>query len=115
MKENITISQLEEMSNKYSLHIHPWGWTQTFDLKIHNGGLLLARVNFYNDLIVAIRMPEKYELHFSNTLNRENICTNGWVDVKTLAQFEKQTKKLIEEFKKCLVKQRKDFLETDFD
>lgn len=115
MKENITLSQLEELSNKYGLLIHYWGWTKTFDLKIHNGGLLLARVNFDNDLIAAIRMPVKYELHFSDTLNRENICTNGWVDVETLVQFENQTKKLIENFKKCLVKLRKDFLETDFD
>lgn len=115
MKENVTISQLEEMSNKYSLHIHHWGWTTRFDLKIHNGGLLLARVDYGGDLIMDIKMPVKYELYFSNEFNRENIRTNGWLDIKTLAQFEKQTKKLIEEFKKCLVKLRKDFLETDFD
>ena len=115
MKENITISQLEEMSNKYGLHIHPWSWCKTFDLKIHNGGLLLARVNFDNDLIVAIRMPDKYGVFYSDVFNRENIGTSGWIDVTTLAQFEKQTKKLIEEFKKCLVKLRKDFLEKDFD
>lgn len=115
MKENITISQIEELSNKYSLHIHPWDGCKTFDLKIHNGGLLLASVSYVDDLITEIRMPVKYELYFSNEFNCKNICTNGWINVKTLARFEKQTKKLIESFKKCLVEQRKDFLEKDFD
>lgn len=115
MKENITISQLEELANKYSLQIHHWGWTTRFDLKIHNGGLLLARVDYVDDLIMNIKMPEEYELYFSTEFNCKNICTNGWVDVKTLAKFEKQTKKLIENFKKCLVEQRKAYLEKDFD
>lgn len=115
MKENVTISQLEDVANKYSLQIHHWGWTSRFDLKIHNGGLLLARVDYDGDLIMNIKMPEKYELHFSNEIKRKNICTDGWLDIKTLAKFEKHTKELIENFKKCLVEQRKDFLEKDFD
>lgn len=115
MKEDITISQLEELANKYSLQIHHWGWTTRFDLKIHNCGLLLARVDYYGDLIVAIKMPEKYELYFSNEFKCKNICTDGWLEIKTLAKFEKHTKELIEYFKKCLVEQRKDFLEKDFD
>ena len=36
MKENVTISQLEDVANKYSLQIHHWGWTTRFDLKIHS-------------------------------------------------------------------------------
>ena len=111
------ISQIEELANKYSLQIHHWGWTTRFDLKIHNGGLLLARVDYVEngDLITNIKMPEKYELYFSDKFKYKNICTDGWIDVKTLDKFEKQTKKLIEYFKKCLVEQRKDFLENDFD
>lgn len=117
MKENVTISQLEELANKYSLQIHHWGWTTRFDLKIHNGGLLLARVDYYenSDLIMNIRMPVKYLLYFSDEFKCKHICTDGWIDIKTLAKFEKHTKELIEYFKKCLVEQRKDFLEKDFD
>lgn len=113
MKEDITISQLEDVANKYSLQIHHWGCY--FDLKIHNGGLLLAKVDCIGDLILNITMPEKYELYFSNEFKCKNICTNGWLEIKTLAKFEKHTKELIEYFKKCLVEQRKDFLDKDFD
>lgn len=115
MTEDVTISQLEDVANKYSLQIHHWGWTTRFDLKIHNGGLLLARVYYIGDLITNITMPVKYELYFSNEFKCKNICTYGWIDVLSLNNFEKHTKKLIESFKKCLVEQRKDFLEKDFE
>lgn len=115
MKENVTISQLEDVANKYSLQIHHWGWTTRFDLKIHNGGLLLAMVDYIGDLITNITMPVKYVLYFSDEFKCKNICTDGWLDIRTLAKFEKHTKELIEYFKKCLVEQRKDFLEKDFD
>lgn len=115
MKENITISQIEELANKYSLQIKLWCWTSTFDLKIHNGGLPLARVVYAGDLIMSIVMPVKYILGFFDGFNYKPICTDGWFEIKTLAEFEKHTKKLIEYYKKCLVEQRKDFLEKDFD
>ena len=67
------------------------------------------------DLITKINMPVKYVLYFSNEFNCKNICTDGWIDIETLTNFEKHTKKLIETFKKCLVEQRKYFLEKDFD
>ena len=116
MKENITISQLEEMANKYSLQIHPWGWTTRFDLKIDSGGLLLARIDYNqtNDSIMNIQMPNSYMLSLRCEKMR-CIMAVGWVTIQTLNAFEKQTKKLIENFKKCLVEQRKDFLEKDFD
>ena len=117
MKENVTISQLEEIATKYSLQIHPWSWTSTFDLKIHNGdvGLPLARVVYSGDLIMTIVMPVKYVLGFFDGLNYKPICTDGCFEIKTLSEFEKHTNELIEYFKKCLVEQRKDFLEKDFD
>lgn len=115
MKENVTISQLEELATKYSLQIKHWGWTTRFDLKIHSGGLLLARVDYIGDLITNINMPVKYVLYFSNEFKCKHIFTDGWIDVLTLNDFEKHTKELIENFKKCLVEQRKDFLEKDFD
>ena len=115
MKENVTLSQLKELANKYSLQIHHWGWTARFDLKIHNGGLLLARVDYIVDVITNITMPVKYVLYFSNEFKCKHICTDGWLEIKTLSEFEKHTKELIENFKKCLVEQRKDFLENDFD
>ena len=117
MKENVTLSQLKEVANKYSLQIHPWSWTSTFDLKIHNGdvGLPLARVVYSGDLIMNIVMPIKYVLCFFDEFNYKPICTDGWLEIKTLSEFEKHTKELIEYFKKCLVEQRKDFLEKDFD
>lgn len=83
MKENVTISQLEDVANKYSLQIHHWGWTTRFD----NGGLLLARVDYIGDLITNITMPVKYN---------EFKCTDGWIDVLSLNNFEKHTKKLID-------------------
>ena len=83
--------------------------------KNDNGGLLLARVDYIGDLITNINMPVKYVLYFSNEFKCKHICTDGWIDVLTLNTFEKHTKKLIEYFKKCLVEQRKDFLEKDFD
>lgn len=160
MIEDVKVSKILELADKYSLKVADYQFSPKFDLKMSCGllvarvkyavyndlveniempkeytswpgdgghryimcqgwmnaqGLLLARVNFDNDLIVAIRMPDKYGVFYSELFNRENIGTSGWVDVTTLAQFEKQTKKLIEDFKKCLVKLRKDFLETDFD
>lgn len=84
MKENVTISQLEELATKYSLQIKHWGWTTRFDLKIHNGGLLLARVDYIGDLITNIIMPEKYVLYFSNEFKCKRICTDGWIDVLSL-------------------------------
>src|SRR5574344_606499 len=114
MKENVTISQLKESANKYSLQIKHWSLTTRFDLKIHNGGLLLARVDYDGDLIMDIMMPQKYELHYFIGFKYRNICTDGWLKINDLAKFEKHTKELIENFKKCLVEQRKDFLENDF-
>lgn len=115
MKENVTISQLKELATKYSLQINHWGWTTAFDLKIHNGGLLLARVAYIGDVITNINMPVKYVLCFFDGFNYKPICTDGLFEIKTLAEFEKHTKELIEYYKKCLVEQRKDFLEKDFD
>ena len=112
MKENVTLSQLEEIATKYSLQIHHLGWTTIFDLKIDSGGLLLARIvyNQVDDSIMNIQMPNSYILSFRGRY----IMTEGWVTIRTLANFEKHTKELIENFKKCLVEQRKDFLEKDF-
>lgn len=112
MKENVTLSQLEEIATKYSLQIHHLGWTTIFDLKIDSGGLLLARINYnqVDDSIMNIQMPNSYILSFRGRY----IMTEGWVTILTLNTFEKHTKKLIEYFKKCLVEQRKDFLEKDF-
>ena len=99
MEEYITISQLEKVTNKYSgsnLQIKHLDWTNTFDLKIHNGGLLLARVDYFEDseLIVKIIMPKKYRLYFSTELNCRNIGSYGLFDITTLAEFENQTRKL---------------------
>lgn len=117
LEEYITISQLEKVTNKYSgnLQIQPWDWSNTFDLKIHNG-LLLARVDYFDDsdLIAKIIMPIKYRLYFSTELNCRNIGSYGLFNIKTLDEFENQTRILLENYKKCLVEQRKDFLENDF-
>lgn len=71
MNEYITISQLEEVANKYSsnLQIQPWSYTKTFYLRINNG-LLLARVDYFDD---SDLMPKKYKLYFSPELNYRNI------------------------------------------
>jgi hypothetical protein len=116
MIENVTISQLEEIATKYSLQIHHWGWTTRFDLKIDSGGLLLARIDYSqaDDIIMNIQMPNSYMLSFRGDKMRY-IMTEGWVTIQSLNDFEKHTKELIENFKKCLVEQRKDFLEKDFD
>lgn len=116
MKENLFLSQLEELANKYNLQIHHWGLSTRFDLKIDSGGLLLARIDYNqtNDSIMNIQMPNSYMLSLRCEKMR-CIMAVGWVTIQTLNAFEKHTKELIENFKKCLVEQRKEFLETDFD
>ena len=116
MKENLFLSQFEELANKYSLQIHHWGWTTRFDLKLDGGGLLLARIDYNqtDDSIMNVQMPDRYVLSFRGDKMRY-IMSDGWISIPTLKAFENHTIYLIENYKKCLVEQRKDFLENDFD
>lgn len=62
-----------------------------------------------DDKILNVLMP--YNL---TTFNGEITFSGNYYPI-TLENIEIQLKKLIENFKKCLVEQRKDFLEKDFD
>lgn len=115
MTENVKVSKIIELADKYSLKVSDYQFSTKFDLKL-SCGLLVARVKyteFYNS-VVNIEMPEGYTTFPGNEGQCYILC-KGWMNAQGLVSFERKLKFLLENFKKCEIECRKLELEKDFD
>lgn len=115
MTEDVNVSKILEIADKYSLKVADYQFSPKFDVKL-SCGLLVARVKYavYNDLVENIEMPEGYTTFPGNEGQCYILC-KGWVNVQGLFSFERKVKFLLENYKKCEVECRKLELEKDFD
>lgn len=115
MTEDVNVSKILELADKYSLKVTDYQFSTKFDLKM-SCGLLVARVKYteFDNSVVIIEMPEGYTT-FSGNDGHIYILCKGWVNAQGLFSFERKLKFLLENFKKCEVECRKLELEKDFD
>lgn len=121
MIEDVNISKIIELANKYSLKVFKYNFNTIVELQVPCGllgNLLIARIKYteFNNLVKNIEMPEKYitATVYSNSVNNIEICYQGWFDAHSLFSFERQLKFLLEDIKKCEVEFRRLELENDF-
>lgn len=114
MTEDVKVSKIIELADKYSLKVADYQFSTKFDLKL-SCGLLVARVKYteFDNSVVNIEMPEGYTTFSGDGGNRYILC-KGWVNAQGLFSFERKLKFLLENFKKCEVECRKLDLEKDF-
>lgn len=115
MTEDVNVSKIIEIADKYSLKVADYQFSPKFDLKM-SCGLLVARVKYavYNDLVENIEMPKKYTSWPGDGGHRYIMC-QGWMYAQGLFSFERKVQFLLENYKKCEVECRKLDLENDFD
>ena len=114
MIEDVKVSDILEIADKYSLKVADYQFSPNFDLKM-SCGLLVARVKYteFDNSVVNIEMPEGYTSFLGAEGNRYILC-KGWVNAQGLFSFERKLKFILENFKKCEVECRKLELESDF-
>lgn len=111
MTEDVKISKIIELANKYNLKVCKYIFNPQLDLKL-SCELLVAKVKYTTfDDVVNIEMPKKY---ISDLLSESIVC-QGWWQPQGLFSFERKIKFLLENYKKCVVEYRKFALENDFD
>ena len=115
MTEDVKISKIIELADKYNLKVENYRFSSKFDLKL-SCGLLVARVDYteFDDLVVNIEMPEKYVTGFPSDEGHRFILCQGWMQAQGLFSFERKVKFLLENLKRCEVECRKLDLESDF-
>jgi hypothetical protein len=114
MTEDVNVSKILDIANKYSLKVADYQFSPKFDVKL-SCGLLVARVKYavYNDLVENIEMPQGYTSLSGDDGHRYILC-QGWMQAQGLFSFERKVKFLLENFKRCEVECRKLELENDF-
>ena len=115
MTEDVKISKILEIANKYNLKVADYQFSPNkFDVKL-SCGLLVARVKYavYNDLVEYIEMPQGYT-SWPDDGNYRYILCKGWMQAQGLFSFERKLQFLLENYKKCEVECRKLDLENDF-
>lgn len=121
MTEDVNISKIIELANKYSLKVFKYKFNTIVELQVPCGllgNLLIARIKYteFNNLVKNIEMPEKYitTTVYSNSVNNIEICCQGWMQAQGLFSFERKLQFLLENYKKCEVEFRRLELENDF-
>lgn len=114
MTENVNVSKIIELADKYSLKVSDYQFSTKFELKM-SCGLLVARIKYteFDNSVVNIEMPEGYT-SFLGAEGHIYILCQGWVNTQGLFSFERKLKFLLEDYKKCEVECRKLELENDF-
>lgn len=114
MIEDVNVSKILEIADKYNLKIADYQFSPKFDVKM-SCGLLVARVKYavYNDLVENIEMPKEYTSWPGDGGHRYIMC-QGWMNAQGLFSFERKVQFLLENYKKCEVECRKLDLENDF-
>lgn len=115
MTEDVKISKIIELANKYNLKVEKYKFCYKISLKM-SCGLLVARIKYttFNDLIEYIEMPQGYTTCPGDGGNKYILLCNGWMNAQGLFSFERKLQFLLENYKKCEVECRKLDLENDF-
>lgn len=114
MTEDVKISKIIELANKYNLKVEKYKFSYKISLKM-SCELLVATVeytSFY--VIVNIEMPREYITGFLCDEGHRFILCQGWMQAQGLFSFERKLQFLLENHKKCEVECRKLDLENDF-
>lgn len=114
MTEDVNVSNIIEIANKYNLKVEDYRFSPKFDVKM-SCGLLVARIKYttFNDLVENIEMPKEYTSWPGDGGHRYIMC-QGWMNAQGLFSFERKVQFLLENYKKCAVECRKLDLENDF-
>lgn len=114
MTEDVNVSKIIDLANKYNLKVEDYRFSPKFDVKM-SCGLLVARIKYttFNDLIENIEMPQGYITWPGDGGNKYILC-KGWMNAQGLFSFERKVQFLLENYKKCEVECRKLELENDF-
>ena len=115
MTEDVNVSKIIELANKYNLKVEKYKFNYIIILKL-SCGLIVARIKYttFNDLVEYIEMPEEYITDFLSDDGHRYILCQGWIQAQGLFSFERKVKFLLENFKRCEVERRKLDLENDF-
>lgn len=114
MTEDVKISKIIELADKYNLKVEKHKFCYKISLKM-SCGLLVATVEYTSfDDVVNIEMPREYTTGFPGDGNHRYILCQGWMQAQGLFSFERKVKFLLENFKRCEVECRKLELENDF-
>lgn len=115
MTEDVNISKIIELADKYNLKVAEYQFSPKFDVKL-SCGLLVAKITYsrFNKLVENIEMPQEYTSWQGGDGHRYMGC-QGWMQAQGLFSFERKIKFLLENYKKCEVECRKLELENDFD
>jgi hypothetical protein len=84
MTEDVKISKIIELADKYNLKVEDYSFSPKFDVKL-SCGLLIARIKYstYNDLIEYIEMPQGYT-SWPGDGNYRYILCKGWIQAQGL-------------------------------
>ena len=108
MTEDVKISKIIELADKYNLKVEKYKFSYKISLKL-SCGMHVAIVEYTSfDDVVNIEMPREYITSFPY------ILCQGRMQAQGLFSFERKVKFLLENFKKCEVECRKLELENDF-
>lgn len=114
MTEDVKISKIIELADKYNLKVEKYKFSYKISLKM-SCGLLVATVEYTSfDNVVNIEMPREYITGFPSDEGHRFILCQGWMQAQGLFSFERKVKFLLENFKRCEVECRKLELENDF-
>lgn len=114
MTEDVKISKIIELANKYNLKVEKYKFSYKISLKM-SCELLVATVEYTSfDVVVNIEMPREYITGFLGDEGHRFILCQGWMQVQGLFSFERKLQFLFENYKKCEVEYRKLDLENDF-
>ena len=114
MTEDVKISKIIELANKYNLKVEKYKFCYKISLKM-SCGLLVAIVEYTSfDYVVNIEMPREYITCFLGDEGPRFIICHGWMNAQGLFSFERKLQFLLENHKKCEVECRKLDLENDF-
>ena len=96
MTEDVNVSKIIEVANKYNLKVGDYKFSPKFDVKL-SCGLLVARIKYttYNDLIENIEMPQGYTIWPVDDIHRYILC-KGWMQAQGLFSFERKIQFLLE-------------------
>lgn len=113
MIEDVDVSDIIELANKYNLKVEYYRFSPKVDVKL-SCGLLVARIKYttFNELVENIEMPREYITGFPK--GHRYILIKGWINAQSLFSFERKLQFLLENYKKCKCECRKLELENDF-